>query len=470
MAAPVLASVGTLVGGNANSGTTQDFAKPSGVANGDLLLAIYSVEHNASGTLLSAPSGWTKAPDSDGANQLVANGTALYVFWKAVTDAGSEPANYAMPVQTGRWRRGAILRITGADTTSPFDGGDGAVLASSSSTPAVSVTTAGVDRLCIWAAASYNLSAWANTPSGFTTLGEWVTTSEVCTCAQRTVATSGTAVGAAVATGATLGKAAWVGAIKPVATIPAPGAVFDLTDWKVTLPTDGPDSGTNADEITQPALNTYTDTNFQLNGSNQLVMTAPVQGATTSGSGGTRCEFREMEGGNEADWTLAGSGFRQLTVSGIFDPTSITDRKEMIVGQIHGETGTPPWYLAVEHHVATPRLRVYKDGPGLANVLTGLTSTTLITYRVRVYQGRVKMWAAIGAVAALPATPAFDWAAGEFTDATGCYLKVGAYNKSEVATGGTGSAIATITFLELIQPGDPIPSDSPEPGRFLLAY
>lgn len=247
---------------------------------------------------------------------------------------------------------------------------------------------------------------------------------------------------------------------------PTPGSVFDIDDWKITLPT-GPAS--DATEVTQPTLETYADANFRLDGSNRMVMTAPVQGSTTSGSGGTRCELREMESGSEASWALATSGARQLTVSGIFDPTNITDRKEMIVGQIHGTTGSPPIYLAVEHHVATPRLRIYKDGPGLANILTGLTSTTEITYRLRVESGRVKLWAAIGGVAALPAIPQYDWAAAEFTDNTGCYFKAGSYNKSEVADLGTGSAIATITYWQLLQPGDTIPPLYPEPGRFLVA-
>lgn len=248
-----------------------------------------------------------------------------------------------------------------------------------------------------------------------------------------------------------------------------PGAAFNLDDWKLTLPT-GPAS--DATEITQPTLETYADTNFKLDDSNRTVMTAPVQGSTTSGSGGTRCEFREMEGGAEADWAFATSGFRQLTVSGMFDPTNITDRKEMIVGQIHGETGTPPVYLAVEHHVATPRLRLFKSGSSSVTVpgVDGLTATTEITYRMRIVDGRLKLWAAIGGVANLPAAPQYDWATSELIDVTGCYFKAGAYNKSTVAAGGTGEAKATITHLELIQPGDPIPADYPEPGRFLLAY
>lgn len=265
-----------------------------------------------------------------------------------------------------------------------------------------------------------------------------------------------------------------------VSSTVAPGTVFDLDDWKVTLPTDGADAGTGADEVTQPALETHSDANFYLDGSSRMVMVAPTVGATTSGSSATRYELREMEGGVEAAWSVATSGARQLTVSGIFDPTSITGgtepRKEIIVGQIHGPSGTPPMYLSVEHTsgtagtVVTPRLRVYKDGPGLANILSPLTATTEITYRIRVESGRVKLWAAIGGVGALPSTPQYDWAAADFTEDTSvCYFKAGAYNKTTVASGSTGSAIATITHLELLQPAD-APAPTMEPGRMLLGY
>jgi hypothetical protein len=242
-----------------------------------------------------------------------------------------------------------------------------------------------------------------------------------------------------------------------------PGAVFDLSRWKLTLPT----GASGADEVEQPELATYTDAGFYLDAQNRMVMIAPVVGATTGGSSSTRREFREM--GN-TDWNAATTGFRQLTVTGIWDPTSITGgttpRKEMIVGQIHGPSGTPPLYLAVEHHVASPRLRVYKDGPGLSNVLTGLTATTKITYRIRIDSARIQLWAAIGEVADLPTTPQHDWAVSEFTeDTTVCYLKAGPYNKTTVASGSSGAAIGTITHLELIQPGP----TGPEPGRFLLA-
>jgi hypothetical protein len=216
--APTIAAVGTFVPGNSATGTTDNFGAPSGIVVDSLLVALYTVEHNGSGTLLAAPSGWLKAPDSDGAFQAVANGTALYVFYRIATAADVGVTSYDMPVQSGRYRRGAILRIAGHDPGSPWDGGDGAVAASSTSAPSVSVTTTGPDRLLLWIGSSYNLSAWATLPTSFTEIAEFASTSEVNTAAQRDLASAATVTTGTIATGASAGKAAWIGAIRPASS------------------------------------------------------------------------------------------------------------------------------------------------------------------------------------------------------------------------------------------------------------
>jgi hypothetical protein len=121
------------------------------------------------------------------------------------------------------------------------------------------------------------------------------------------------------AAGTTLLDAAISWAFGPVAPDDPPGAVFDLENWKLTLPT-----GTSgADEVRQPELDTYADDGFYVDAQNRMVMVAPTVGATTGGSSSTRREFREMQGGVEAGWDAATTGFRQLTVTAIWDPTSI---------------------------------------------------------------------------------------------------------------------------------------------------
>lgn len=248
-----------------------------------------------------------------------------------------------------------------------------------------------------------------------------------------------------------------------VTSFGAPGTVFNLTKWKLTIPTDDGDTGTEADEVTQPTLNSYKDSNFILDVNNRMVCTAPAVGATTSGSGGTRSELREMDGNTvESAWSMSTTG-RQLTVSGYYDPTSITGgttpRKEMIIGQIHATGGTPPIYITADYDNVPTRMRVFKDGPGVGNLATGFTTADRLAYRIEITGGKVNIYGCIGTEDNLPSSPQFSYAANAFAESTNCYLKAGAYNKTDISSGSSGASIAKIAYLNLnqayvaVQPG-----------------
>ena len=90
-----------------------------------------------------------------------------------------------------------------------------------------------------------------------------------------------------------------------------PSQVLDLRNWKITLPIDANGNG-RADEITQPALSSYSSAYFQANAAGSgVVFRAPVGGATTGGSQFPRSELREMDGSTEAGW-LPHDGFRHV--------------------------------------------------------------------------------------------------------------------------------------------------------------
>lgn len=240
-----------------------------------------------------------------------------------------------------------------------------------------------------------------------------------------------------------------------VTTFGAPGSVFDLENWKLTVPTDGGDSGTNADEILQPDLDYYRDPSyFTLDGNNRMVCTAPAVGATTSGSGGTRSELREMDGSNESAWSMS-SAKRRLTVSGYYDPTGITGgsnpRDEMIVGQIHATGGTPPIYITVDYDASPTRMRVFKDGPGVGNLVTGFTTADRLAFAIEILAGKVNLYGVKGTEDQLPLAPQFSYTAASFAESTNCYLKAGAYNKTDVSSGSTGASVAKIAYLNLNQ-------------------
>lgn len=234
------------------------------------------------------------------------------------------------------------------------------------------------------------------------------------------------------------------------------GSLYNITPWYLTLPVDADGDG-NVDTVNQPTLSSFTDQYLQLDSLGRMVFTAPVNGATTSAeSGATRSEFREQEGGANANWSMSSTAFRQLTVSGYWDPTNITGSgglKQMIIGQIHGTSGTPPLYIAIDYDHSPSRMRLFVNGPGFGDPLTSITAGTLMTYRIKVSGGQVSFYCCVGGVANLPATPYYTAAASSFSDNTGNYLKFGAYNKTAITATANGSAVSTIVFYELIQGG-----------------
>src|SRR5690606_42125269 len=84
--------------------------------------------------------------------------------------------------------------------------------------------------------------------------------------------------------------------------------------------------------------------------------------------GPTRSELRERE----ADYSLSAwdpntTELRGMTVTLQADATNISGgynpRQEMIVWQIHGDSGTPPIYAAAEYHVSTPGIIIFVGEP-----------------------------------------------------------------------------------------------------------
>ena len=168
---------------------------------------------------------------------------------------------------------------------------------------------------------------------------------------------------------------------------------------------------------------------------------APVNGTTTSGSGATRCELREMAGGtSKASWAFDDGKRHVLTATLTCDGTSITNgRQEVIAGQIHGPGGTPPIIICVNYKRGGA-LELFKQGPRQGDLLTGLKPDTKFTYRIESPgNGRLKVYACLGDVDKLPTTPQFDFPFSAFTETSGLYFKAGAYNKTEANAGASGS-------------------------------
>jgi len=280
---------------------------------------------------------------------------------------------------------------------------------------------------------------------------------------------TGSIVGDVRATGALAGVSP-----KPTAALtgtaeapPLPSEVLDLSYWHLTTPEDSGEG--DAEQIDQPELATYSSANFYVDEQGRVVCRAPVNGFTTSGaSGATRMELRQRRKGTYALAAIDphAAGRWQMTGTSYVDATSITGgsapRKEGIFAQIHGAGDSPiPLILAAEYHVATPRVRIYKNGPGFDNPVTGIDPDTPISYRIRIENDRLKLWVIAGLHTDLPpitSTAPYDWPISDFTDDSGWYYKDGAYNKTLVTSGSSGEFISKIAHLEILEPADADPS------------
>lgn len=177
MSAPQWA--GSPVTAGAASGASLTITKPSGVVNGDVLVAVV----RAQGTVASAvtvPSGWTRAGAVNGAAD-----RAQGIFYKLVTDATAEPANYAF----GGWSSGrsvGVMRILrGVDPanivggSAPYSTTDLAAYAAAAA-PFVAVALWGDERT------DSRSHVPATTPAGYAPLDNVQSTLDASTTGSRT--------------------------------------------------------------------------------------------------------------------------------------------------------------------------------------------------------------------------------------------------------------------------------------------
>jgi Ca2+-binding RTX toxin-like protein len=119
-----------------------------------------------------------------------------------------------------------------------------------------------------------------------------------------------------------------------------PSSNFDLSQWKLQLPIDA--KGTFKGKAAEvKSLNGYTHQEYFHTGADgAIVLSAPVQGATTGNSRYARSELREMAGSTEAAWTLRHGGQLSATLQVDVAPTQADGTYgKIVVGQVHGGNG-----------------------------------------------------------------------------------------------------------------------------------
>jgi hypothetical protein len=134
----------------ANRSTTLTIDRPAGTLEGDVLLAIVG-HQNGQSRNMSAPTGWTAAPNTDRADQ---NNVRIHGWYKVAGPA--EPATYTFTLTggSGQDSSGGILAISGARASAPIDASGGQVNGTASkSVVAPSVTTTSPATLLVFGGA-----------------------------------------------------------------------------------------------------------------------------------------------------------------------------------------------------------------------------------------------------------------------------------------------------------------------------
>lgn len=210
MAAPAHASTGAYT---EDASAAPSFAVPSGVSSGDVLVIAIFVDGTA--TITGLPTGFAEAENSPVALDVGGGSHSLHVAWKRAT--GADTGTYDITLSGSTFCAGAALRYTGcAESGDPWDAGadDAQDAASASVTPAVAITTAGADRLLVFAATIWSGGSWTQ-PSGY---AERVDNGfghlNVADLAQAVAGSSGSVT--ATSSGSDK-RCAWLGALRPVA-------------------------------------------------------------------------------------------------------------------------------------------------------------------------------------------------------------------------------------------------------------
>ena len=136
------------------AGQSITISRPTGTAQGDLLLAAIAINENV--TNFAAPSGWTQVNYGNSGNEVV-----LAVYYKVA--GASEPTSYAFTWTNSYLAVGTILRYSGVDTTNPIDV-SGSSTGTSNSAVAPSVTTT-VDGAMVVRIAGVDTTALSGTPA-----------------------------------------------------------------------------------------------------------------------------------------------------------------------------------------------------------------------------------------------------------------------------------------------------------------
>ncbi len=179
-----------------------------------------------------------------------------------------------------------------------------------------------------------------------------------------------------------------------------PGGNFDLTHWKLQLPTDGGAltcTNLGVDEVTPAQLEAgFTNAYFYTGSGGEMVFWCPVNGATTSGTSNPRSELRELinPSTSAANWFAWGTHILDGQCKVLQVSTAPGSAKKVIIGQIHGYSGAALPTVKLQYNNGTLEGFIKRDATNTANETkftfvknVGLNSN--ITYQIKVVNGLI---------------------------------------------------------------------------------
>jgi hypothetical protein len=147
---------------DAATATSVNPAKPTGLADLDVLVAVQNVDANET---ITAPAGWTAC-----LTQAQTGSQTMNAWYRAIASAAGEPSTYAFGGPGSVARRATILCYSGVDNVTPMDvTGSISPNASSTVVHAISITTLTDGAVVVWAG-GYDSSTFTVTKPAATTL------------------------------------------------------------------------------------------------------------------------------------------------------------------------------------------------------------------------------------------------------------------------------------------------------------
>lgn len=201
-----------------------------------------------------------------------------------------------------------------------------------------------------------------------------------------------------------------------------PSQVFDLTNWKETLPLG---ESEKPREIKQTELNTFKISPWFIAAEDKsfVQFRAPVDGVTTSGSGYPRSELREMtdSGKKNASWSST-SGTHTMSIDQAITAVPKT-KKHVVAGQIH-DADDDVIVIRLEY----PNLYVNVDGDNVKTIDSNYELGKRFTVKFEVKDGKTNIFYNGESSPTYTLDKSYS----------GAYFKAGAYTQSNCSREASG--------------------------------